>query len=148
MNNKIPPPVVTLICGIIIYFSRSLFPEITFQSINIISVLILLTGIGTLLTAASSFKKYQTTINPLQPDKATHLVVSGIFGISRNPMYLGMALILLAISVKFNMVGGIIITFIFISFITKFQIIPEEKAMKKLFADEFLHYTKQTRRWI
>ena len=148
MNNKIPPPVVTLICCIIIYFSRSLFPEITFQSINIISVLILLTGIGTLLTAASSFKKYQTTINPLQPDKATHLVVSGIFGISRNPMYLGMALILLAISVKFNLVGGIIITFTFISFITKFQIIPEEKAMMKLFADEFSHYKKQTRRWI
>ncbi|EKO36786.1 hypothetical protein B273_0896 [SAR86 cluster bacterium SAR86E] len=63
-------------------------------------------------------------------------------------MYLGMALILLAISVKFNLVGGIIITFTFISFITKFQIIPEEKAMMKLFADEFSHYKKQTRRWI
>ena len=94
------------------------------------------------------FIKQKTTLSPLQPEKASSLVVSGVFKHSRNPMYLGLSLILLSVAVQFNFVGGILIVFMFIAFITKFQIIPEEIAMEKLFGEEFIRYKKRTRRWI
>ena len=148
MNNTIPPPIVTLICGLSIYFSRSLFPTYNHTSIVIISSLFLSLGTMTLIAAMLSFKKHKTTVNPLQPEKASSLVISGVFKYSRNPMYLGLSLILLSVAIQFNFVGGTLIVFTFIAFIAKFQIIPEEIAMEKLFGEEFVRYKKKTRRWI
>ena len=113
-----------------------------------ISTIFLLFGLGIFGAAVQSFKKHKTTINPLSPNKASSLVNSGIFSYTRNPMYLGMLLILLSISFKFNIAGGIFISFLFKIYITRFQIIPEEVAMTKLFGEEFIAYKKQTRRWI
>jgi protein-S-isoprenylcysteine O-methyltransferase Ste14 len=148
MNNTIPPPIVTLICGLGIYLSRSLFPTYNHTSIGIISSLFLSLGIMTLIAAMLSFKKQKTTVNPLQPEKASSLVISGVFKYSRNPMYLGLSLILLSAAVQFNFVGGTLIVLMFIAFITKFQISPEEIAMEKLFGEEFVQYKKKTRKWI
>ena len=148
MNTKIPPPIVTATFGLIIYFSKSFTPVYSFENSNMISVIFLLFGLGIFSAAVQSFKKHKTTINPLSPDKASSLVNSGIFSYSRNPMYLGMLLILLAVSFKFNISGGLFISFLFKIYITRFQIIPEEKAMAKLFGEEFITYKNQTRRWI
>ena len=63
-------------------------------------------------------------------------------------MYLGMLIVLLSISFKFNLVGGIVISLFFTLFITRFQIFPEEEAMNELFGDEFIEYSNKTRRWI
>tara|TARA_B100001027_G_C16089588_1_gene251065 strand:+ start:174 stop:620 length:447 start_codon:yes stop_codon:yes gene_type:complete len=148
MNTKIPPPIVTLIFGLCIYFSGPYFPEYIFSMVNFLSGLILFVGVCILIVSAASFRKHQTTINPLKPEQATSLVISGVFSFSRNPMYLGMVFILISISVKFNLLGGLLITLLFALFITKFQIIPEEAAMNKLFPKEFASYKKNTRRWI
>ena len=148
MNTKIPPPIVTATFGLIIYFSKSFTPVYSFENSNMISVIFLLFGLGIFSAAVQSFKKHKTTINPLSPDKASSLVNSGIFSYSRNPMYLGMLLILLSVSFKFNISGGLFISFLFKIYITRFQIIPEEKAMAKLFGEEFITYKNQTRRWI
>ena len=148
MNNKIPPPIITLIFGLGIYFSRPLFPKYNYISIDIIAASFLLLGIIILITSVLSFKRRSTTVSPLQPENASYLVVSGIFKYSRNPMYLGMLLILISMTIKFNFVGGILIIFAFIAFITKFQIIPEETALERLFGKEFTRYKKKTKRWI
>ena len=148
MNNKIPPPIVTLICGLGIYFSGPFFPEYILSINNILSIFILFLGFGILIISAASFKKHQTTINPLKPEQASSLVISGVFSFSRNPMYLGMVFILISVSIKFNLLGGLLITSMFALFITKFQIIPEEAAMHKLFPEEFASYKENTRRWI
>lgn len=148
MNNRIPPPVIALICGLIIYFSRALFPKYVFTLTNLISILFLVLGLFTLVSAVLSFKAFKTTVNPMRPEKASHLVTSGIFKISRNPMYFAMLLVLLSITIKFNIIGGATMSLAFVFFITTFQIIPEEIAMKKLFGGEFDRYKKRTRRWI
>ena len=148
MNNKIPPPIITLICGLGIYFSRPLFSKYNYISTDIIAASFLLLGVITLVTAVLSFKRQSTTVNPLQPEKASSLVISGIFKYSRNPMYLGMLLILLSMTIKFNFIGGILIIIAFVGYITRFQIIPEETVLKELFTDEFTRYKKNTRRWI
>ena len=148
MNNKIPPPIVTLIFGLTIYFSAPIFPILNNKALDMLSIMLLILGIATLGLAVYSFKQQKTTVNPIAINKASSLVINGVFKFSRNPMYLGMVFFLLAMSAKFNVVGGILITFLFASFITKFQIIPEERAMMNLFAQDFDEYKKVTRRWI
>ena len=148
MNNKIPPPIVTFICGIAIYSSRTLFNQFFSYNNNIISLFLLILGLVIFASAVKSFKTQKTTVNPLEPRLASSLVTSGIFKFSRNPMYLGMLIILLSITFKFNLIGGLIASLFFYIFITKFQIIPEEVAMNELFGNEFIDYSKKTRRWI
>jgi len=148
METKIPPPIVTLIFGFSIYFSRGVFQAVQIQHSFYIGILLLLGGVTILISAVRSFKKDNTTINPLSPEQATRLVTDGIFKYSRNPMYLGMALVLGSIAVFFNLLGGVILIALFCLYITKFQIIPEERAMRDLFLDDFDKYTKVTRRWI
>tara|TARA_Y100000748_G_C15452506_1_gene471535 strand:- start:808 stop:1254 length:447 start_codon:yes stop_codon:yes gene_type:complete len=148
MNNKIPPPIITFICGLTIFYSKSFFNQFFIYNNNIVSLFLLILGLAIFISAVKSFKKQKTTINPLEPRQASSLVVSGIFNFSRNPMYLGMLIILLSISFKFNLIGGMVISLFFYIFITKFQIIPEEDAMNELFGDKFIEYSRKTRRWI
>ena len=148
MNNKIPPPIITFICGIAIFFSKSFFNEFFSYNNNIISLFLLILGLTVFASAVRSFNRQKTTINPLQPRKASSLVVSGIFKFSRNPMYLGMSVVLLSISIQFNPIGGLLIISLFVAYITVFQIIPEEEAMEENFGEEYLSFKRSTRRWI
>ena len=148
MNNKIPPPIVALICGLSIYFSRPLFSEKIYIYNNIISISFFFFGTAFLVLAVSSFKKQKTTISPLHPEKTSALVISNVFKYSRNPMYLGMLFILISLAIRYNIIGGIIAISIFIFFITKFQIKPEEVQMEKLFGEKYAQYKKRTRMWI
>ena len=148
MNNKIPPPIVTLFFGLCIYLSRSYFPEFSNSVLNLLSIISFVVGIFVFAAAVSSFKKQKTTVNPISIENASSLVVSGIFKYSRNPMYLGMSFVLLGLTFKFNVIGGLFLTGIFMLFITIFQIKPEEVAMEKLFDQEWKDYIKNVRRWL
>ena len=148
MNNKIPPPIVTLFFGLCIYLSRPYFPEFNNSVLNSLSIISFAVGIFVFAAAVSSFKKQKTTVNPISIENASSLVVSGIFKYSRNPMYLGMSFVLLGLAFKFNVIGGLLFTGIFMSFMTIFQIKPEEVAMEKLFDQEWKDYTKNVRRWL
>ncbi len=148
MSNKIPPPIVTLFFGLCIYLSRPYFPEFSFSILNSLSTISFVLGITVFATAVSSFKRQNTTVNPISIEKASSLVVNGVFKYSRNPMYLGMLFILLGLTFKFNLIGGLLFTSSFMIFISKFQIKPEEAAMEKLFDQEWKDYIKNVRRWL
>ena len=148
METKIPPPIVTLVFGLSIYFSRGIFQLVEIKYSFYFGILLLVLGFVILISAVRLFRKDKTTVNPLSPEQATKLVTDGIFKYSRNPMYLGMALVLGSIAIFFNLIGGIILVALFCAYITKFQILPEERAMRDLFSDDFDKYTKVTRRWI
>ena len=148
METKIPPPIVTLAFGLSIYFSRGMFPAFEASHSFYLGIFLLFLGFFILVSAVRLFRKDKTTVNPLSPDQATKLVTDGIFKYSRNPMYLGMAVVLSSIAVFFNLLGGIILIALFCAYITKFQIIPEERAMSDLFSDDFDKYIKETRRWV
>tara|TARA_X000000368_G_scaffold399348_1_gene370246 strand:+ start:150 stop:596 length:447 start_codon:yes stop_codon:yes gene_type:complete len=148
METKIPPPIVTLVFGLSIYFSRGIFQLVEIKYSFYFGILLLILGFIILISAVRLFRKDETTVNPLSPEQATKLVTDGIFKYSRNPMYLGMALVLGSIAIFFNLIGGIILVALFCAYITKFQILPEERAMRDLFSDDFDKYTKVTRRWI
>ena len=109
METKIPPPIVTLLFGLSIYFSRGIFQAVEVKYSFYIAILLLILGLTVLISAVRLFRKDKTTVNPLSPEQATKLVTDGIFKYSRNPMYLGMAFILGSIAVFFNLIGGIIL---------------------------------------
>ena len=148
MRNKIPPPLVTLFFGLCIYFSQEYFPESNLEFLNILSYIFYFAGLAILVLAVRLFKKQNTTVNPIKIENASSLVVSGIFKYSRNPMYLGMALILLGLTFMFNLMGGIMFTLLFTMYITKFQIRPEEEVMERFFGADFIKYKQNVRMWL
>ena len=113
-----------------------------------ISIFIIVLGFIVTFSSARNFKKKDTTVNPMKPNETSKLVTDGFFKITRNPMYLGMLLFLLGLSIYNGLIVGLIFLPLFVGYITYFQIIPEEKVMKNLFKEEFNEYKKTTRRWI
>ena len=148
IKTKFPPPLVALTFGFLINYTKNIFPKIEIKNEIIFGSLMIISGLIIILSAIILFKKYQPTITPLNPSNATKLITDGIYKFSRNPMYLGLLLVLLGISIILNLTGGFFLIPLFILYLNLFQIIPEENAMVDLFKDEFLEYKKKVRRWI
>ena len=147
LRTKIPPPLITLICILIIYFFEKEF--IFFEDWNIyISGFFLLWGLIIIAFAVFKFAKTKTTVDPTKPSKTSSLVISGIYRITRNPMYLGMLFLIISFTFyKLSLVGAIVIPS-FIFYINKYQIEPEEYEMRKKFGENFEDYCKKVDRWI
>ena len=112
------------------------------------SVILFVIGIAISQSAIIEFRRAQTTVNPLKPETATSLVSTGIFARTRNPMYLGMLIGLLAWAVYLASALALLGPVAFALFITRFQIIPEERVMHTLFGSAFSGYTQRVRRWL
>ena len=147
---KVPPPVVLLIFGILMWFVGSRLPggqfEIANQMISAISVGVL--GLIINISAIIGFRRAKTTVNPLDPGKATQLVVVGVFRLSRNPMYLGILVMLIGWAIWIGSFYNLPPLALFVYYITEFQIKPEEEALKPLFGEAFANYCSTVRRWI
>ena len=148
MKTKIPPPIIALMCIAINYLSTHFVNPFKFPNIEIIGVFILLAGLVTAFLGYLLFKKYKTTVNPINPEETTILVTTGIFSITRNPMYLGLFFVICSTVLFFGSWFGIIILIFFVWYINKFQIIPEEEAMEIIFGNKYNEYRKNVRRWI
>ena len=148
MKTKIPPPIIALMCIAINYLSTHFINPFKFPNIEIIGVFILLAGQVTAFLGILLFKKYKTTVNPINPEETTSLVTTGIFSITRNPMYLGLFFVICSTVLFFGSWFGIIILMFFVWYINKFQIIPEEETMEKKFGNKYNEYKKNVRRWI
>jgi protein-S-isoprenylcysteine O-methyltransferase Ste14 len=105
-------------------------------------------GIAIAVAAFVRFRKVGTTVNPMDPSKASHLVTDGVYGLSRNPMYLGLMLLLIGWAVWLGSASAWLIPPLFMIVITVVQIIPEEKALGHLFGEHYLSYRRNVARWI
>ena len=105
-------------------------------------------GVMLLIVALIAFARARTTVNPVEPEQAKTLVTTGLYRISRNPMYLAMALILLGSALRLSNIGVFIAPALFVWSITMFQIKPEERALQSIFGEDFTAYRQQTRRWL
>ena len=148
IKTKIPHPLVALTFGFLINYTKNIFPKIEIRNEIIFGYFMIIIGLIIILSAIILFKKYQTTITPINPSNATKLITDGIYKFSRNPMYLGLLLVLFGISIMLNPIGGLFLIPLFILYLNLYQIITEENAMVDLFKDEFLEYKKTVRRWI
>jgi protein-S-isoprenylcysteine O-methyltransferase Ste14 len=105
-------------------------------------------GLGVIAVSIVQFNRARTTVNPLQPQAASALVSGGVFRITRNPMYLGMALVLAACTVWLGNAACALLLAGFVAYITRFQIAPEERALRAHFGAEFDAYARRVRRWV
>jgi protein-S-isoprenylcysteine O-methyltransferase Ste14 len=105
-------------------------------------------GVTFCVAGVVSFKIAKTTVNPSKPDQASELVTSGVYRISRNPMYVGFAFILLGWGVWLTSMLAILTIVGFVTYLTQFQIIPEERALTTLFGQQFTDYKAKVRRWL
>ncbi|CAM2950358.1 isoprenylcysteine carboxylmethyltransferase family protein [Moritella viscosa] len=150
LENKIPPPVITLLFAVLMWGISFITPNLTFSlALRLpLSLLIVVLGSFFCVAGVASFKKATTTVNPLKPEAASSLVNSGIYRISRNPMYVGFALFLLSWGVYLSSPWTILVIVGFVFYMNKFQIIPEERALTTIFGSEFTSYLSQVRRWL
>jgi len=146
MKLKIPPPVQALIFGFIMWAINhwSSFGQVEFA----LPMLIAAAGLAVILMAGLNFKAAKTTVNPLKPYQASSLVIVGVYKISRNPMYLGLLIILSAWALYLGNVISIAVLPVFVLYITTFQIKPEEEALLEIFGDEFEQFCSSVRRWV
>jgi protein-S-isoprenylcysteine O-methyltransferase Ste14 len=100
------------------------------------------------LAGVYSFRRAHTTVDPLHPEKASRLVTGGIYRVSRNPMYLGFAIFLLAWAVFLASPWMLLGVPAFMAFIGRLQIQPEERALESLFGEEYRDYKARVRRWL
>jgi protein-S-isoprenylcysteine O-methyltransferase Ste14 len=151
LELRIPPPLVGLIiAGAMWVIASSLPPLLPLPaSIRLPAAGVLtLAGVAIALSGVISFRRAQTTVNPLKPETSTSLVSTGIYRITRNPMYLGMLAVLLAWAAHLPSVLALLGPVAFSLYITRFQIIPEERALHSLFGAAFVEYTHKVRRWL
>ena len=145
---KIPPPILALCLVTTIYFSENKFEIIYFPYQHSISILLFSVVIFILIIPVLKFIKSKTTVNPVKFIKVNKLVNTGIYKYSRNPMYLGMILIVISTSIFYLNYYSIITPFIFYFWINEFQIKREEVFLEEKFGKEYLSYKSKTRRWI
>ncbi len=150
MELKIPPPIMMALVGLLMFGIARAMPA---GSIGIpgalwVSGSLVLCGLVLALVGVLAFNQARTTIHPLDPDKTSALVTGGIYGITRNPMYLGMVLVLAGLAVYLGNVLTIVGLPVFVATITRFQITPEERSLRAKFGAEFDAYTARVRRWI
>ena len=148
LNTKIPPPIVAILFAVMIFYFSDSFAYVDLPFKIYISLFFVLLGFFITFSSARNFKKKETTVNPIKPEEASQLVTDGFFKITRNPMYLGMLLFLLGLSIYNGIIVGLLFLPLFVGYITFFQIIPEEKAMIKIFGEDYKAYMKKVRRWI
>ena len=165
MQNKVPPPIWMLLFGAAMWFvARSefaypvtipyplVFVVIISGSVlhwwQVFVVIIVAFGASYTIPAIRQFGEAETTINPLKPEEASSLVTTGVFGRSRNPMYVGLAMALLAWATWLGSLTNIALIALFVVVITQLQIKPEEAALRELFGAEYDEYCRNVRRWI
>ena len=146
--SKIPPPIVVLILVVSTYFSSKKIDLIHIPFQTLISIFIVFVGILILLNPVLKFKKSKTTINPIKFKKVNKLVTSGIYKYSRNPMYLGLLMIVISSTIFYLNIYSILTPLFFYLWINRFQIKREEIFLTEKFGKEYLSYKNMTRRWI
>src|SRR5262249_3498807 len=107
-----------------------------------------LIGLGFSVAGVTAFRRVRTTINPHKPTAASSLVSGGAYRITRNPMYLGLLLLLLQGAVFLSNPLAVLLVPVFVLYINRLQIDPEERALSSLFGNEYAAYKRSVRRWL
>ncbi|MBT8184314.1 MAG: isoprenylcysteine carboxylmethyltransferase family protein [Eudoraea sp.] len=149
MKLKIPPVVIFLAFALFMFLLAKLLPfgGFDFFGRQYLIVALLVIAIVISIVALLQFKGAKTTVDPTIPTKASQLVTGGIYKFSRNPMYLALLLMLLALGLQLGNAFNTLTAAFFVAYMNKFQIVPEEEILSNLFGKEYHHYCSRVRRW-
>jgi protein-S-isoprenylcysteine O-methyltransferase Ste14 len=148
LEHRVPPPVVAAVFALLMWFAAVPALDIRIPGREIIAAALVLIAFTIGGAALYEFRRARTTLNPLQPDAASAMVVRGIYRWTRNPMYLAMLLVLIAWAcIVANWVALAMLP-LFVAYLNRFQIVPEERALHARFGAEFENYRRKVRRWL
>jgi protein-S-isoprenylcysteine O-methyltransferase Ste14 len=147
-KKKIMPPtyfVACLLLAIILAYAVSSLRVVP-GPYRYIGILLIAVGIWLNIWADHLFKHKKTTVKPFET--STALIEKGPFLFTRNPMYLGMIVLLVGAAIAVGSVLSLISPLVFFV-IARFHFIPaEEQAMEETFGEKFLDYKSRVRRWL
>ena len=146
LEKRIPPPVVMLALGLGMWIFAPPHPPRGW--LTGVGALIAAIGVGLEMLAWHEFRRLGTTVNPLRPERASALSTGGVYALTRNPMYLGMTLLLTGWAMWLSYVWLLLGPAAFAAYIGRFQIRPEERAMREKFGADFDAYCARVRRWL
>lgn len=150
LEHKIPPPVVGVIVGLVMWGLSQLGSPLPISDPLrfAATALLVAVGLGFDVLGLLEFRAKRTTVNPLRPEKASALVDGGVYRITRNPMYVGMLCLLLGWAAFLAAPLALIGPVLFVLYITRFQIIPEERILRERFGEPYSAYAQRVRRWV
>lgn len=150
LEARIPPPIVGIAVAALMWAASGVEPILAIPAAVRVSVAVALALLGGAISIAGvvSFARAKTTVNPLKPETASALVVSGIYRHTRNPMYLGFLTVLLGWTAFLASPWGALGPVLFVLYINRFQIAPEERVLESLFGPSFVAYRSKVGRWL
>ena len=150
LELKIPPVAVVVIVAGIMWFATLASPEQIFEfpGRRSLAAVLFTAALGVGIRGVSIFRRHRTTVNPTTPEAATAIVTTDIYAMTRNPMYLALALILAAWGLFLGNYLGLLGVPLFVAYMNIFQIAPEERALADKFGAPYDAYRRSVRRWI
>ena len=150
LETKLPAPLVALLLGAAMKWFALTHPALIdpTELRRLSGITLALVSALVALAAFATMSRARTTINPFSPTRASSLVTGGPFRFSRNPLYLSLLLLLVGYALRLDAWVVWLAPAAFLAYVTRFQIIPEERALRLRFGDTFEHYCRHTRRWL
>ncbi|MEO0493388.1 MAG: methyltransferase [Actinomycetota bacterium] len=149
LELKVPPPIWAALFAAVVYGINLLDLGVDFSASGPgLGIGIAFVGVVVAVAGMTAFARVGTTVDPHDPTKTDALVVGGVYRRTRNPMYLGLALLLGGFAIA---LGDIAATIVgvggFVTVVTRVQIQPEERLLGAQFGRAFEEYCEDTRRW-
>ena len=150
LELRVPPLAVVVAVGALMWVTARAIPAMDFVIPGKLLWAVNLGVIGAVTCAAGivSFRRARTTVNPLKPDRASSLVVHGIYKYTRNPMYLGLLVVLVAWATFLSNLAALVLVPVYVVYMNRFQIRPEERVLASLFPRDYPAYRAKVRRWL
>jgi protein-S-isoprenylcysteine O-methyltransferase Ste14 len=150
MRPHIPPPILMVLAALLMWALDRWMPIAQWiaRPWNRLGVVVAALGVIIAVAEFARFHKVGTTVSPLDPSKASYLVTDGVFRFSRNPMYLGLLLLLIGWAVWLGSAAPWLVPPLFVIVLTVGQIFPEERALHERFGEQYVLYQRRVARWI
>lgn len=150
LETRIPPLLVMLLFANIMLLFAELQGLPFARNAYALGLSVLFSGAGLLFMVwgVVAFRRAHTTLDPQHPERSEHLVQTGIFAITRNPIYVGMLMLLIAWGFVLADVFALLSSYFFLPYMNRFQIEPEERMLEQKFGTDYLVYCVRVHRWL
>jgi protein-S-isoprenylcysteine O-methyltransferase Ste14 len=150
LELKVIPPIQLVIGASLMFALADYFPQYSFTLAFSFPIIIFILALASIIGSLALYdlRKHQTTFHPHTPEKTRKVVDSGIYAYSRNPMYLALVLVLFTLAIYLKNFTCFAVMPLFIWYITRYQIKPEEEMLNKLFSTDYQFYSQKVRRWL
>lgn len=150
LDLKVPPVALSLATAALMWAIARACPNLGVAVPGRIGLAwcLAIAGAAIAVAGVAAFRRARTTTNPMTPDASAAVVDSGIYRVSRNPMYVGFALVLAGWATYLGNVLSVALLPAFVLYLNRFQIAPEEQALTAKFGASYLDYTRRVRRWL